>query len=112
MVFGSRRFSHGRSSSVLSFRRRPVMPSIGETRRHNNCTSFVRRNISMGAGMTLAFQPWEEIDCADEYVKKLSTDALANWGILYCGGANAIEKQLRHTAAEYDLDLHSEAFSW
>ena len=104
-LMGSQRFSE-----------RTRLGGGGTCRRRNRLTAWeATRQISgeaIAGGVTLAFKPWKEIDGAEEYCKTLSADVLANWGILYCGGAGAVEKQLHRTAAEYRLDLHSEAFAW
>ena len=117
---GSGRFRQRglRGGDGCSFRRRTPQHSqrrLGEDELPVLSRGTGQRRLSAEAiagGVTLAFQPWNDIAHADEYCKALSDDCKANWGIMYCGGANAIEKQLRRTAAEYELDFHSEAFAW
>ena len=52
-----------------------------------------------------------------EYVKRLMDDSsgekpLEDWSIFYCGGSNAIVKNLREISKRYDIDLAVEKFDW
>ena len=52
-----------------------------------------------------------------EYVKKLMNDSsgekpLEDWSIFYCGGSNAIKKNLKEISKRYNIDLAVEKFDW
>lgn len=63
--------------------------------------------------LTMGFRPWDKVDGAKDYVKKLDpTLVLPTWGILYCGGAKMVLKDLAAISEEYDIGLHVESFEW
>ena len=54
-----------------------------------------------------------------DYVSKLMEDGVTNgekpledWSIFYCGGSNAIKKDLKDISKRYDIDLAVEKFDW
>ena len=52
-----------------------------------------------------------------EYMKELMSDSsgekpLEDWSIFYCGGSNAIKKDLKGISKRYDIDLAVEKFDW
>jgi hypothetical protein len=52
-----------------------------------------------------------------EYVQKLMDDnsgekPLEEWSIFYCGGSNAIKKDLKKISVNYHIDLAVEKFDW
>jgi hypothetical protein len=67
---------------------------------------------SMVKDVSLSFRPWEANDKADVFVMGLRPEIFDRWGILYCGGAGGIEKQLKRTAEDYQFSLHCESFKW
>ena len=63
--------------------------------------------------LVVGFKPWETQNGAEDYVKALDKNlVLSTWGILYCGGAQAVEKAIRDLSDEYDIDAHIESFRW
>ena len=63
--------------------------------------------------LVTACRPWEKNDMAAKYVKGLSKRrVLSTWGILYCGGSPAVEKELKEISKEYQIKLNSESFAW
>jgi len=53
----------------------------------------------------------------DEYMNKLMNDCdgakpLEEWSIFYCGGSNAIKKDLKKISHCYGIDLAMENFDW
>jgi ferric-chelate reductase len=61
----------------------------------------------------LGFRPWLHQEGAVDFVKNLDTKlVLPTWGILYCGGAKVMERDLREIADVFDLDIHIESFAW
>jgi hypothetical protein len=68
---------------------------------------------SMMKDVAISFRPWEANDYADVFVRGgLRPEILDRWGILYCGDASGIEKQLERTAEDYQVSLHCESFKW
>ena len=60
-------------------------------------------------------KPWEKGEETEEAIKfcKCQQEAvLDTWGMLYCGGAPAVEKQLKEISKKYKIALNSESFSW
>ena len=60
-------------------------------------------------------KPWEkgeETEKAIEFCKDQEKAVLSTWGMLYCGGAPAVEKQLTEISKKYKIALNSESFSW
>ncbi|CAB9527003.1 NADPH oxidase 4 [Seminavis robusta] len=104
MIRSSRSFRTSHRNLPVSFRQ--------NRRRRSSASEFVG---NMMEDASLAFQPWDEDLLAEEaenFLQNLAPEILQSWGILYCGGANKIEKQLKKTSERYGLDLHSESFSW
>jgi ferric-chelate reductase len=64
--------------------------------------------------LDIGFKPWESHPEAHRFVKQLSKDniAMPTWGMLYCGGAKAVENDLRKVSDRYQIDLHVESFGW
>ena len=55
----------------------------------------------------------------EEYVRKLMNESarsgekpLEEWSIFYCGGSNAIKKDLKDISKQYDIGLAVEKFDW
>ena len=63
--------------------------------------------------LSIGFCPWDKQDGAKEYVKNLDQHLVLNtWGVLYCGGAKKLEKDLRKVTENYGLQIHVESFAW
>jgi len=63
--------------------------------------------------LDLSFKPWESILESEAFVKSLSKEAiLSTWGMLYCGSAKSLEKEMKRVSDRYHLDLHIESFDW
>jgi hypothetical protein len=60
-------------------------------------------------------KPWEkgeETEKAIKFCKHQEEAVLSTWGMLYCGGAPAVEKQLKEISKKYKIALNTESFSW
>ena len=60
-------------------------------------------------------KPWEkgeETEKAIKFCKHQEEAVLSTWGMLYCGGAPAVEKQLTEIGKKYKIALNTESFSW
>jgi len=61
----------------------------------------------------LSFRPWENHPEASEYVSNLPRkEVLSTWGMMYCGGAQAVLEDLENISKKYDIDVHIESFGW
>ena len=87
-------------------------PAGGDTKRSDfakrrQSSEFIFDNLALG------FCPWDKQDGAKEYVKNLDQNlVLRTWGVLYCGGAKKLEKDLRKVTDNYGLQIHVESFAW
>ena len=63
--------------------------------------------------LEMGFHPWGCHKDAKEYVKSLDKKMImATWGLLYCGGAEQVLKDLRKISDEFGIRLHVESFAW
>jgi ferric-chelate reductase len=61
----------------------------------------------------LGFRPWDLHEGARRYVQNLDRNlVLPTYGILYCGGSKAVEKDLKNISDEFGISLHVESFAW
>mmetsp|Transcript_20057 Transcript_20057/g.56856 ORF Transcript_20057/g.56856 Transcript_20057/m.56856 type:complete len:275 (+) Transcript_20057:571-1395(+) len=83
-------------------------PNIRCPKEHRN-----RRSTAIMENLNLGFTPWDEHPESIPFVKTLSRKfVLKTWGLLYCGGARVVEKDLRKLSHELKIDLHVESFGW
>ena len=82
-----------------------------------------KRTVAAAEGKGLRFsllsmdkhKPWEkgeETKKAIKFCKHQEEAVLSTWGMLYCGGAPAVEKQLTEIGKKYKIALNTESFSW
>lgn len=87
--------------------------SSGEMHRSTTKKKRARASKELMGSLSMDFRPWENIDGAKEYVKKLDQNMiLPTWGILYCGGAKMVLADLDAISEEYNIGLHVESFDW
>eukprot|EP00538_Stauroneis_constricta_P013463 CAMPEP_0119571090 /NCGR_PEP_ID=MMETSP1352-20130426/43944_1 /TAXON_ID=265584 /ORGANISM="Stauroneis constricta, Strain CCMP1120" /LENGTH=340 /DNA_ID=CAMNT_0007620769 /DNA_START=2080 /DNA_END=3104 /DNA_ORIENTATION=+ len=76
-------------------------PNIRCPKEHRN-----RRSTAIMENLNLGFTPWDEHPESIPFVKTLSRKfVLKTWGLLYCGGARVVEKDLRKLSHELKIDL-------
>jgi len=78
---------------------------------HDYAVEGLRKRLPKKKALPL-FMPWENHQEAPGYVKQMTEMERATWGILYCGGAKALEAKLAQIAEELDIDFHAESFAW
>lgn len=61
-----------------------------------------------------SFHPWKPHPEAKNFLRSLKAknNVLPTWAMLYCGGAQVLEKELHWIADKYGIDLHMESFGW
>lgn len=73
----------------------------------NTTSECIMENLGIG------FRPWENHPGAANYVRNLDKNmVIPTWGMLYCGGAKPVLKDLKQISDEYHLGLHVESFAW
>ena len=89
--------------SLLSILKRIKQPQL--------CRSIKVNSLSNS--LTLGFKPWEHHEGASQYVKNLDRKlVLPTWGMMYCGGAKLMQKDIKNLSDEYGIDAHIESFRW
>jgi ferric-chelate reductase len=82
--------------------------SSGNSRKaHRRTSESIMEHLEIG------FRPWDNHPGSSDYVKNLDKKmVISTWGMLYCGGAKPVLKDLKRISDEYQLGLHVESFAW
>eukprot|EP00980_Cylindrotheca_fusiformis_P017382 scaffold5395_cov126-Cylindrotheca_fusiformis.AAC.2 len=85
--------------------------SLGNNR--NSRKARRRTSESIMENLAIGFRPWDYHSGASDYVKQLDKKmVISTWGMMYCGGAKPVLKDLKQISDEYQLGLHVESFAW
>lgn len=72
-----------------------------------------RTSQSIMGHLDIGFRPWDTHPGSEKYVRKLDQNlVLPTWGMLYCGGAKQVLKELENISEDYQIGLHVESFAW